>query len=388
MLNNRNIDHQNLIEFIRDIYETKEAIPLHAPYFDGNEKKYVEDTIDSTFVSSVGMYVDKFENNIAGFVKSKYAIATSNGTSALHICLLLNGCTNETEVITQSLSFVATSNAINYCGASPIFIDVDVDTLGMSPESLNFFLEKNCEVRNDGKCWNNKTNKIISACLPMHTYGFLSRIKEIKKICNVYKIALIEDSAESLGSIYEKKHSGTFGSMSAISFNGNKIITTGGGGIILTNSKLLAQKAKHLTTTAKKNHRWNFIHDHVGYNYRMPNINAALGLAQLEMLPKFIKQKRKIAYLYEEFAKENNYKMIAGLSNTTPNNWLNIFLSDNLKDRNLILKKSHKNKVFIRPAWQPLHLLKMYKDCQKERLSNTIWLFERIICLPSSVKFF
>ena len=388
MINNRNTNHQHLIEFIRDIYQTNTEIPLHAPYFNGNEKKYIEDTINSTFVSSAGTYVDEFENKLAKFIKAKYAVATSNGTSALHMCLILNGCNNQTEVITQSLSFVATSNAISYCGAKPIFIDVDRDTLGMSPESLKSFLVKNCEVRNDGRCWNKKTNKIISACLPMHTYGLLLRIKEIKKLCNLYRISLIEDSAESLGSVYENKHSGTFGKMSAISFNGNKIITTGGGGAIITNNKLLAQKAKHLTTVAKKKHRWNFVHDQLGYNYRMPNINAALGLAQLEMLPKFISQKRKIASLYREFAKKNNFRIVEGLRNTSSNNWLNILLSDNLLDRDLILKKSHKNKIFLRPAWQPLHLSSIYRDCQKQSLKNTIWLFERIICLPSSVKFF
>tara|TARA_Y200000002_G_scaffold383206_1_gene404009 strand:+ start:2552 stop:3718 length:1167 start_codon:yes stop_codon:yes gene_type:complete len=386
MLNNKELYCNNLISFIRDIYKTKGVIPLHEPLFNGNEKKYVLSAINSSFVSSVGKYVNELESRIAKFTGSKYAIATCNGTSALHISLIINGCDTNTEILTQSLSFVATSNAIMYCGAKPIFIDVERDTLGMSPECLQSFLEENCEIRNDGKCWNKRTNRIISACLPMHTYGFMLRINEIKKICKSYRIPLIEDSAESMGSYLDKQHSGTFGAVSAFSFNGNKIMTTGGGGMIITDNKIYAKTAKHLTTTAKISHEWNFIHDSVGYNYRMPNLNAALGLAQLEQMKNFIKKKKKISTMYKKFADQNNLKMISGIKNTKPNNWLNILLAKDLKQRDLILRETHNHNILTRPAWEPLHLLKMYKNCQKQRLKNTMWLYKRIVCLPSSVK--
>ena len=266
---------QEIVSFIQKIYNTKDFIPLHEPRFIGNEKKYLNECIDSTFVSSVGKYVDQFEKNFASYIGSKYVVATVNGTSALHIALLLANVKPDDEVITQPLTFIATANAINYCGAKPIFVDVDIDTLGMSPGALQVFLEDNCAIV-DNKCINKTTGKIIKTCVPMHTFGHPCKIDEIKTICDKWKISLVEDAAESLGSLYKSKHTGTFGKMGVFSFNGNKIITSGGGGAIATDDKELAKRAKHLTTTAKVPHSYEYIHDEIGYNYRMPNINAAL----------------------------------------------------------------------------------------------------------------
>ena len=291
---------ENIVDFIQEIYQTKNFIPLHEPRFSGNEKKYLNKCIDSTFVSSVGEFVGEFECNFADYTGAKYVVATSNGTSALHIALLLSNVSENDEVITQPLTFVATCNAISYCGAKPVFIDVDKDTMGLSPSALRYFLENNTTVK-DRQCINNKTGKVIKACVPMHTFGHPCRIDEIKEICDKYYVFLIEDAAESVGSTYKGRHTGTFGQMGVMSFNGNKVITAGGGGCIVTNNKTLANRAKHLSTTAKVPHKWNFCHDMVGYNYRMPNLNAALLVAQLEGIDKFINNKRKLAHTYEEF---------------------------------------------------------------------------------------
>ena len=265
---------EDVINFIQSTYQSKDFIPLHEPKFIGNEKKYLNECIDSTFVSSIGKFVDEFEEKIAKYTGARYAVATSNGTSALHIALLLANVTRNDEVITQPLTFVATCNAISYCGANPVFIDVDKETMGLSPLSLQAYLEKNAYIKNQ-QCINNKTGKVIKACVPMHTFGQPCRIDEIKEICDKYHISLIEDAAESLGSFYKNKHTGTFGQMGVMSFNGNKIITAGGGGCFITNDKELAKRAKHLTTTAKVPHKWKYTHDMIGYNYRMPNLNAA-----------------------------------------------------------------------------------------------------------------
>ena len=296
--------YEELISFIRNIYKTNGFIPLHAPYLRGNEKKYLSSVVDTNFVSSVGKLVSNFENAIKQYTGSKYAIATVNGTSGLHICLKISGAHENTEVITQSLTFIATCNAIRYCGATPIFIDVDKNTLGLSLEALENFLEENCELRDDGICWNIFTKKKIVACVPMHTFGFPTDCHQIKKICKKYNLQLIEDSAESLGSSFNGKHTGTVGDMGVLSFNGNKIITTGGGGMILTNSKRKANLARHLTTQAKIKSQWEFIHDQIGYNYRMPNLNAALGLAQIEKIEFILKRKREIAELYYSWGKK------------------------------------------------------------------------------------
>ena len=296
-----NPEYQQIINFIRKLYKKPEGIiSLHEPLFRGNEKKYMEECIDTTFVSSVGKFVDQFELEMAKFTGAKKAVAIVNGTNALHLALKLVGVRENTEVITQSLTFVATANAISYCYAKPVFIDVDIETMGLSPEALLHFLETETEQKTDG-CYNIKTNRRIAACVPMHTFGHPCRIDEIVEICYNYNIVLVEDASESLGSLYKNQHTGTFAKIGVLSFNGNKTITTGGGGMLLFKDEKLAQKAKHLTTQAKVPHPWEFVHDEIGYNYRMPNINAALGLAQLEQLPSFLESKRKIANAYKFF---------------------------------------------------------------------------------------
>ena len=295
--------YKNVVDFIQEMYDTKDFLPLHEPKFIGNEKKYVNEAIDSTFVSSVGKYVTEFEEMVAKFVGSKYAIATSNGTSALHIGLKLVGVDEYTEVITQPLTFIATANAIAYCQAQPVFVDVDRDTLGLSAKKLEAFLEASTFINENQECVNSKTHKIIKACVPMHTFGHACKIDEIVAICDRYHIAVVEDSAESLGSYYKGQHTGTFGKVGIFSFNGNKIITTGGGGMIVTDDEALAKRAKHITTTAKVPHPYEYIHDEVGYNYRLTNLAAALGVAQMESLPLFIEKQRELASKYQAFFK-------------------------------------------------------------------------------------
>ncbi len=372
------------IEFIKSIYGYAASIPLHAPHFSGNEKKYLNECIDSTFVSSVGKFVDEFEEKIASYTGAKYAVATNNGTSALHIALLLADVERNDEVITQPLTFVATCNAINYCGAHPIFIDVDRDTMGLSPSALKVFLEKNTLIKNQ-QCINNKTGKVIKACVPMHTFGCPCRIDEIKDICDQYHIVLIEDAAESLGSLYKNKHTGTFGQMGVMSFNGNKIITAGGGGCIVTNNKILAKKAKHLTTTAKVPHKWNFNHDMVGYNYRMPNLNAALLVAQLENLEKFIHSKRKLARMYEEFFKSSEYFFIKEPKESRSNYWLNSIRFQSKQQRDEFLDEANSQNVMTRPIWILMNKLPMFEYAQCGDLTNSEWLEDRVVNIPSSI---
>jgi perosamine synthetase len=373
-----------LISFIRQMYDTKDFIPLHEPKFFGNEKQYLIETINSTFVSSIGNYINNFENAVAKYTGSKYAIAVVNGTAALHTALILAGVKSGDEVITQSLTFVATCNAIRYCNADPIFVDVSKDTLGLSQQSMQTFLENNCEIRDDGFCWNKKTNKIIRACVPMHTFGFPVELDEINHLCLKYNIILIEDAAESLGSLYKKTHTGTVGKISAISFNGNKIITTGGGGVLLTNDKILADRAKHISTTAKVKHKWTYQHDEIGFNYRLPNINAALGLAQMELLPKILKIKRRIAKDYQEWGKKNNIEFVKEPKFTRSNYWLNTILTKNLSERNNMLERTNDNGIATRPIWTPMHKLAINSNSQQTDLSNTEWLNDRLINIPSS----
>jgi len=375
---------ENAVQFIQSTYKTTELIPLHEPKFVGNEKKYLNECIDSTFVSSVGRFVDEFEEKIANYTGAKYAIATSNGTSALHVSLLLANVGRNDEVITQPLTFVATCNAINYCGAQPIFIDVDKDTMGLSPSALHGFLEKNTHIKNQ-QCINNKTGRVIKACVPMHTFGQPCRIDEIKDICDRYYINLIEDAAESLGSFYKNKHTGTFGQMGVISFNGNKIITAGGGGCIITNNEVLAKKAKHLTTTAKVPHKWDFNHDMVGYNYRMPNINAALLVAQLENLDSFINSKRKLASMYKKFFNGTDYTFVKEPMDSKSNYWLNSILLKNKQQRDEFLNETNSNNIMTRPIWMLMNKLPMYEHAQCGDLTNSEWLEERVVNIPSSV---
>ena len=375
---------EDIIEFIQETYRTKDFIPLHEPKFVGNEKQYLNECIDSTFVSSVGKFVNEFEEKIANYTGAKYAIATSNGTSALQISLLLAGVENGAEVITQPLTFVATCNAISYCGADPIFVDVDRDTMGLSPVALQEFLDSNTTISNN-KCLNNSTGKVIKACVPMHTFGNPCRVDEIKAICDEYHICLIEDAAESLGSLYKGKHTGTYGEMGVMSFNGNKIITAGGGGCIITDNETLAKQAKHLTTTAKVSHKWAFNHDQVGYNYRMPNLNAALLVAQLEQLDSFLNSKRMLAIQYKEFFANKGIGFVTGIEGAKSNYWLNVLMLDNLEQRDLFLEVTNAAGVMTRPIWTLMSKLPMFKDCQKGNLSNAEWLEDRAVNIPSSV---
>lgn len=376
---------QEIVKFIQNLYGTKDFIPLHEPRFIGNEKKYLNDCIDSTFVSSVGQYVDRFEEEFAKYVGSKYAVATVNGTSALHISLLLADVQREDEVITQPLTFIATCNAISYCGAKPIFVDVDRDTMGLSPESLKGFLESNCEVVS-GRCINRSTGKVIKACVPMHTFGHPCRIDEIKEICDEWNIVLVEDSAESLGSFYKEKHTGTFGKLGAFSFNGNKIITSGGGGVIVTDDEALAKRAKHLTTTAKVPHPYEYSHDEIGYNYRMPNLNAALLVAQLEQLDTFLENKKELAQKYEHFfSTYAEIEFVKEPKNSSSNYWLQAVILKDLEARDEFLKYTNKNGIMTRPIWKLMNKLEMFSDAQCTNLDNANYLEERVVNISSGV---
>jgi perosamine synthetase len=378
-------NHQEIIDFIRGLYQTTEFIPLHEPKFVGNEKAYVLDCIDSTFVSSVGKYVDRFEQMMADYTGAKYAVATVNGTAALHIALKLAGVDQGDEVITQSLSFVATCNAISYCVAKPVFVDVDRDTLGMSPSSLLNFLSANTTQTSAG-CINKTTGRRISAVVPMHTFGLPCRIDEIANICEEFNIPLIEDTAESLGSYYQGKHTGTFGKLAAFSFNGNKTITTGGGGMIITDDEALAKRAKHITTTAKQPHPYEFVHDEIGYNYRLPNINAALGCAQMESLPRLLESKRTIALAYAEFFSASNIHFVVEPAHSNSNYWLNALILEDKPAREEFLKELNAAGVMSRPIWRLMNELPMFHDCQSSDLTNAKWLEERVVNIPSSAR--
>jgi perosamine synthetase len=376
--------YESLIQFIRELYNTDEFIPLHEPRFLGREKEFLSDCIDSTFVSSVGKYVDQFEKDIADYTGAKYAVAIVNGTQALYIALKLVGAVSETEVITQSATFVATANAIHYTGAEPVLLDVDRDTMGLSPSALKRFLETKT-IQKDGNCFNHLTGKRIIACVPMHTFGHPCRIDEITAVCDEFGLTLIEDAAESLGSYYKGMHTGTFGAMGIFSFNGNKIITTGGGGMIVTDDPILAKRAKHLTTTAKVPHRWEFNHDEIGYNFRMPNLNAAMGVAQLEQLPIFLDKKKILAVQYRNFFEDHNIAFVEEPTKAKSNYWLNTILSENRQQRDQLLEQTNQKGIMSRPLWTPIHKLTMYQHCQRDEMSNTCFLEERLVNLPSSV---
>jgi perosamine synthetase len=379
-------DYKDIISFIKNLYPKKDFIPLHEPLFIGNERKYVIDAIDSTFVSSVGEYVNRFEKMMAELAGTKFAIATVNGTAALHMALILANVKQTDEVITQALTFVATANSISYIGAKPVFIDVDRDTLGMSPISLQKFLIEFGEKRNDGFTYNKFSGKKIKACIPMHTFGFPCKIEDLIAICEEWNITLIEDAAESIGSYYKNKHTGSFGLMGTFSFNGNKTITCGGGGAIVTNDEEIAKMAKHLTTQAKVPHAWEFNHDQIGYNYRMPNLNAAMACAQLVKLPDFIKYKRGIAKKYEVFFESNPLiKFVNESNNSNSNYWLNCILLKDRKERDSFLEYTNKNGVMTRPAWTLMSKLPMFKNCQNDGLSNSEFIEDRLVNIPSSV---
>ena len=371
------------VDFARSIFG-KGFIPLHRPVFDGNERNYLVDCIDSNFVSSVGEKVTIFENMVADFTGSKYAVATVNGTSALHIALKLVGVNYGDEVITQALTFVATCNVIKYLGAKPLFIDVDIDTMGLSPVFLRSFLENFAEKKSHGT-YNKVSGKKISACMPMHTFGFPCRISEIAEICIEWNIALVEDSAESLGSFSGSKHTGTFASLSAFSFNGNKVITSGGGGMIITDDQVLAQKARHITTTAKISHPYEFVHDEIGYNYRMPNLNAALGCAQMERLDDFLSIKYQLSNKWDVFYTQRDIKFLREIDESKANHWLNVLILNSKKERNQFINFTNDNGVMTRPIWTLMPKLDMFKDCQTDGLKNSLWLEDRVVNIPSSV---
>jgi perosamine synthetase len=359
-------------------------IPLHEPVFFGNEKKYLNECIDSTFVSSVGKFVDHFEEMVAEYTGSKYAIATVNGTAALHIALKLAGTDEQSEVITQPLTFIATCNAISYCNATPVFVDVDRDTMGLSPQSLLSFLQAET-IQKESICYNKTTGKKITAVVPMHTFGHPCRIDEIAAICKEYNITLVEDAAESLGSYYKGRHTGTFGKMAAFSFNGNKTITTGGGGMIVTDDEALAKHAKHITTTAKIPHPYEYIHDEIGYNYRLPNLNAALGCAQMETLDTILKYKRELAERYKDFFTKEEISFVEEAEAATANYWLNAIILNDKTQRDLFLKESNDSGVMTRPIWRLMNRLDMFRSCQSTDLSNALWLEERVVNIPSGV---
>lgn len=374
---------EQVVGFIRDIYGNGQ-IPLHRPVFEGNERQYIIDCIDSNFVSSVGAKVTEFEQQIVAYTGAKYAVATVNGTAALHVALQLAGVKPGDEVISQALTFVATCNALSYTGAHPVFVDVDRDTLGMSPEALGRFLARYAEKR-DGQVWNIHTGRRIVACVPMHTFGLPCRIQEIAVICAEWGIALVEDAAESLGSYVQGRHTGTFGLLGTLSFNGNKLITTGGGGMIVTNDEVLAKRAKHITTTAKIPHPFEFVHDEVGYNYRLPNLNAALGCAQMERLPWMIEVKQVIADKYRAFFSELGMDMANALPGATANNWLNAIILSGKAERDAFLDYTNAQGVMTRPIWRLMSELEMFKQCQHDGLENSRWLEERVVNIPSSV---
>jgi perosamine synthetase len=373
------------ISFIQDQFNTRDFIPLHAPTFCGNEKKYVLETIDSTFVSSVGAFVDKFEDMMVSLTSTKKAVAVVNGTAGIQIALRLVGVKNGDEVITQALTFVATANAIAYNGASPIFLDVDLDTMGLSPKAVSQFLEEFGDLREEG-CFNKKTGNKISACLPMHTFGFPVHLDELKGVCDAWNIPIVEDSAEALGSKYKNKLTGSIGKIGVFSFNGNKIVTCGGGGAIVTNDEQLGAKGKHLTTTAKVPHSYEFYHDELGFNFRMPNLNAALACAQLEQLDLFLANKRQLALDYKSFFDASSLKFRTETVGTQANYWLMCIELENLKERDLFLLKTNKSKVITRPIWQLMFRLPMYQNCQRDQQLNAQYLEERIVNIPSSIR--
>lgn len=397
--------YSNIVEFIHSLYGTQEMVPLHAPCFVGNEKKYLDECIDTTYVSSVGKFVDKFEDGIAKYTGAKKAVVCVSGTNALHMAMLFAGVRQEDEILTQALTFIATCNAISYIGAHPVFIDVDKKTMGLSPKALKEWLVKNAEVEEDNTerpdkshdfefmprrkyaAFNKRTGRRIKACIPMHTFGCPAVIDEISDICKEYHIELVEDAAESIGSLYKGKHTGTFGLVGALSFNGNKTITTGGGGMMLFNDEEFGKFAKYITTQAKVPHRWEFVHSHIGYNYRMPNINAALGCAQLEHLEEFVLNKRETNAKYAEFFKNvPDVQFFTEPENCRSNYWLNVLIMKDKAAQQDFLQYSNDHKVMTRPIWELMSRLEMFKNCETDGLSNTQWFADRVVNLPSSVR--
>ena len=380
------MDYSKEISFIKEVYGTSDFVPLAVPKFIGNEKKYLEECIDTTFVSSVGKFVDRFEEMMAEYTGAKRAVVCVSGTNALHMAMILAGVERDDEVLTQALTFIATCNAISYIGAHPVFIDVDRDTMGLSPKAVQKWLEANAEVK-DGVCYNKGTGRRIKCCVPMHTFGHPVHIEELVEVCKNWHIELVEDAAESIGSFYKGKHTGTFGKVGAISFNGNKTITTGGGGMLLFMDEELGAYAKHLTTQAKVPHRWEFRHDHIGYNYRMPNINAAIGCAQMEHLEEFVLNKRETAAKYAEYFKNvEDIEFFTEPADCRANYWLNAVILPNKEEQLAFLNQTNDNGVMTRPIWELMNRLSMFENCQNDGLENTIWFADRVVNIPSSVR--
>lgn len=377
--------YEKVISFIHKLYGTEQMVPLSVPKFIGNEKKYLEECIDTTFVSSVGKFVDRFEEDMARYTGAKKAVVCVSGTNALHMAMLLCGVERDDEVLTQALTFIATCNAISYIGAHPVFIDVDRSTMGLSPDAVKEWLCTNAEIKGN-QCYNKRTGRKVKACVPMHTFGHPVRIEELQALCDEYHIELVEDAAESIGSLYKGQHTGTFGKVGAISFNGNKTITTGGGGMLLFNDEELGKRAKHITTQAKIPHRWEFRHDEIGYNYRMPNINAALGCAQLENLDLYIDSKRKVAAEYADFFKNTNIEFFAEPENCRSNYWLNVVILNDKESQLQFLQETNDNGVMTRPIWELMSRLPMFEHCETDGLKNTIWFADRVVNIPSSVR--
>lgn len=377
---------EEIVSFIRSMYGNDDMIQLHTPVFKGNEKKYLNDCIDSTYVSSVGKYVDRFEDMIKEYTGTSKAVVCVNGTNALHMALILSGVEKDDEVLTQALTFVATCNAISYIGAYPVFLDVDKDTMGLSPDAVEAWLKRNVIIK-DNSSYNKNSGRRVKACIPMHTFGHPVHLDKLVDVCNRFHLELIEDAAESLGSFYKGKHTGTFGSIGAISFNGNKTITTGGGGILLFNDEKLGKFAKHLTTQAKIPHKWEFSHDNIGYNYRMPNINAAIGCAQLEQIEYFLSNKRETAEKYNSFF--SNFPEITFFlepRGCKSNYWLNSIILKDKKTQQDFLEYTNNQNIATRPIWQLMNRLPMFAQCETNNLFNSEWLADRVVNLPSSVR--
>ena len=377
---------KQITDFIHDLYGGGDFIPLAVPVFIGNEKKYLNECIDTTFVSSVGKFVDRFEEDTARYTGCKRAVVCVSGTNALHMSLMLAGVERDDEVLTQALTFVATCNALSYIGAHPVFIDVDRDTMGLSPVAVREWLTRNSEQKN-GECYNKRTGRRVKACVPMHTFGHPVHLDELVEVLKEYHIELVEDAAESIGSLYKGKHTGTFGKVGTLSFNGNKTITTGGGGMMLFNDEELGAYAKHITTQAKIPHRWEFRHDHIGYNYRMPNINAALGCAQLEHIEEYVASKRETAKSYEDFFRNiPEIEFFTEPKDTRSNYWLNVVILKDKEAQLNFLEYTNDNGVMTRPIWELMNRLTMFEKCENDGLKNTIWFADRVVNIPSSVR--
>ena len=375
---------ESLISFIRDIYQSDGDIPLHSPSFKGNEKKYLLNAVNTTFVSSIGAYVDMFEQHLCAFTGAKKAIATINGTCALHASLHCAGVKRGDHVITQSLTFFGTCSALLTLGAVPIFVDVDRCSMGLSPDALEEWLHANADIDSSGICRLTVNRKRVAAVIPMHTFGHAVRLEELEKICKVWGLTLIEDAAESIGSYYKGKHLGTFGHFGVLSFNGNKTITTGGGGAVLCSDLLEGQRLKHVTTTAKVSHEFEFVHDELGFNYRLPNLNAAVGCAQMESLDSKLKDKRFLAEEYEKFFSNTPFVFFKEPSYARSNYWLNTVICESKQTRNRVLEQTNAVGIKTRPIWRPMHKLEIFSDSIHGPMENTDFFADRAVNLPSS----